>query len=262
MKEFIIIKKAIKFAGKKIFLNGSKKINLKGNYDYFTDSDLACEKYLINTIKKYFPNDDILSEETCNKTVLADRTWIIDPIDGTHNYANGMAECGMQVAFYDKGEIIFSVIYLPYWDKMYTCLKGEGVKLNGKPFKVDKSIEMSKAIIAVSSFTHDDLTRKIHFNLLSNMRDKILDIRILGCGCLEFVYCLTKSYGAYIVIRRSIAKWDLLPGTLLCEQSGLTVINKKYKGFEYNIVACNKDIAKVVEKSAKESISSVANAGK
>lgn len=254
MKEFDIIKKAIKKVAKNIFFKGSKKINLKGSYDFFTDNDLASEQYFIKIIKKYFPKDHILGEETCNDTKLENRTWIIDPIDGTHNYANGLKECGIQVAFYDNGETKFSIIYLPYYDELYTCIKGQGVYLNNKRIETYHDIEISSSMIALSTLTHDDKVKNITLDCFSKLNDGVLDIRIVGCGCWEFTSMIQKCFGAYVLIRKDIKKWDLLPGILMCEENNLVISNKIYKGFEYCIVANNDKIFNYVEKNVRESI--------
>ena len=255
MKEFNIMKKAIKFAGKKIFLKGSKNINFKADFDYFTDNDLQCEKYFISVIKKHFPNDNILSEETRKDEKLEDRTWVIDPIDGTHNYANGFKECGIQLAFFDEGETKFSMIYLPYYDELYTCVKGEGVLLNGKKIVTEKDIELRQALIDIPSLPHDDNLKEIILFFMSELNKDILNIRMMGCSCWGFANILRKGFGAYIVVKHKISKWDLMPGMLMCQENNLPTVNKKLKGVEYFIVANNDKILKFAEKKVKESIS-------
>lgn len=254
MKEFEIIKKAIKNAGKKIFLKGSKEINLKGEYDYFTNTDLNCEKYLISKIKKYFPEDEILSEETCNTTKLQNRVWIIDPVDGTHNYANGLKECGIQIAFFDKNEVKFSVIYLPYYNELYSCVKGDGVRLNGREIKIMRDIPLGRSLIEMCTLTHEEKVKKISLNCLNEIHKKILEVRIVGCGCCEFINMINKNFGAYVLIRQEICKWDLLPGLFMCQESNLSTSNKIYKGFEYCIVANNKTILNYIERKVRKCI--------
>lgn len=254
MKEFNIMKKAIKFAGKKIFLKGSKNINFKADFDYFTDNDLQCEKYFISVIKKHFPNDNILSEETRKDEKLEDRTWVIDPIDGTHNYANGFKECGIQLAFFNEGETKFSMIYLPYYDELYTCVKGEGVLLNGKKIVTEKDIELRQALITFSSIPHKSNIKDMSLFSMSEINEKVLNIRIAGSGCWEFACILRKRFGGFIVINSKINKWDLMPGMLMCQENDLPFVNKKLKGVEYFIVANNDKILKFTEKKVKESI--------
>lgn len=254
MKEVNLIKKAVKKIAKKAFLKGSKNINFKGKYDYYTDNDLACEKFLISFINKHFPQDNILSEETHKDTKLSGRTWIIDPIDGTHNYANGISECGIQVALALNGEVQFSIIYLPYFNQFYTCIKGKGVWLNRKRINTRKNLDLSQSLFAISTLTHDEKIKGTTLDCFSKINDKMLEARIVGCGCWEFVSMLHERFGAYILIRKNICKWDLLPGLIMCEENGLITSNKIYKGIEYLIVANNDEIFRYVEKIVRSSI--------
>lgn len=254
MKELNLMKKAVKKAAKKIFLKGSKRINYKGQFDYFTDNDLACEKFFISYIKKYFPDDSIIGEETCKDEKFQKRTWIIDPIDGTHNYANGLKTCGIQVAFCENEEVKFAIIYLPYFKELYTCVKGNGVLLNGKKLETAKNMSLNQSLIEFSTLQHDERIKKITVEAMSKINEKVLDMRVVGCGSWEFASMLQRKFGAYVLIRKKICKWDLIPGVLMCKENGLKVLNEVYDGVEFLVVANNDEIFQYVVKIVKESI--------
>ncbi len=254
MKELKLTKKIVKKAAKKIFLKGNKKLNFKSEYDYYTDNDLACEKFFVSYLKKYFPSDNIIGEETCQEGKLKGRTWVIDPIDGTHNYANGIEACGIQIAFCENEEVKFSIIYLPYFKELYTCIKGEGVLLNGKKLYTDKDMVLGQSLIEFSTLQHDEKIKNIILDAMSKINQKVLDMRVVGCGTWEFVSMLKRKLGAYVLIRKKICIWDLLPGVTMCEENGLKISNKVYHGVEYLIVANNDEIFRYVEKIVRSSI--------
>ena len=106
--------------------NSVIKTDFKGEQDIVTSSDLYIEKQLISSIKKVFPDDNFHTEEYNNSSLLKDRTWIIDPIDGTSNYACGLGLFVIQIALYDKNDIVLSYVYAPILNKTYYAIKNEG----------------------------------------------------------------------------------------------------------------------------------------
>lgn len=257
MKEYKIIKRAMKIAAKRYFKRGSRHINYKSEFDYFTDNDMACEKYLISIIKKYFPGDNILSEETSNKTELKNRTWVIDPIDGTHNYANGYDMCGIQVAFYDEGETKLGLIYLPFKKEFYYAIKGKGTFLNNKKIETKKNIKLKESLVIASSLHHDPVIKDIRLNCLNNIFQNILNVRMLGSACQEFADVLLGRAGGFFSVDKKLTQWDFMPASIMCRENGLPYIDKWYKGFEYFITANNEEIASFIEKAIIKSIDEV-----
>ena len=106
-----------------VYMN-SKSINsyniaIKPNHTLVTSADLEIENYLIEKIKEKYPNDNFLTEENNPEGTLSDRTWIIDPIDGTSHFVKNTGFWGTQVAFYDKDKVKFAIIYLPVTNEVY-----------------------------------------------------------------------------------------------------------------------------------------------
>lgn len=257
MKEYKIMKRAMKIAAKKYFKRGSRHINYKGEFDYFTDNDMACEKYLISVIKKHFPNDNILSEETSSNTKLEGRTWVIDPIDGTHNYVNGYDMCGIQVAFCEGGEAKLGLIYLPYRKQFFVGIRGKGVTFNGKEIKTKKNKKLCESILTISSLRHEQPIKQIRLEIFNLINTKALDIRLLGCACGELVDVLLGKSGGYFTVKSKLTMWDYIPGGLMCEENGLPVVYASHKKIEYFIAANNEEIAKFIEEVIIKSIDKV-----
>ena len=123
--------KAAKEAGKilKAHFGRTIQVKSKGERSLVTDVDLKAEKKIVNLIKKDYPLDNILSEETQYRAFDTDFKWIIDPLDGTHNYIRGMENFGTSIALAYKNQVILGVIYLPMSDELYFAEKGKGVFL-------------------------------------------------------------------------------------------------------------------------------------
>ena len=127
--------------------------------------------------------------------------------------------------------------------------------LNGKKIVTEKDIELKQALITFSSIPHKSNIKDMSLFSMSEINEKVLNIRIAGSGCWDFACILRKRFGGFIAINSKINKWDLMPGMLMCQENDLPFVNKKLKGIEYFIVANNDKILKFAEKKVKESIS-------
>ena len=148
-----------------IISEGKIKVNEKGSDDLVTNLDLEVENYIISNIKKEFPDFDIVSEEfNCSKT-LSQNCFTIDPIDGTINFANGMANWATEIACIKNGELVASIIYMPLLDEYYFAVKGEGAFLNEEKIKVKPSA------ISMSIYSVNGSHNKYMFDIYKKMSD-------------------------------------------------------------------------------------------
>ena len=193
----------------------------KASFDIVTSLDFNIEKYIIKRINETFPNDKILSEETMSDTVIRERTWTIDPIDGTFNMAAGMPLYGVQCSMFENGESVIAAIYLPILNEIYTAAKDGGAYLNGNKIHTHFT-SLDKSIVSFGDFPHsrpDDISdERIIMNELYN---HIARVRMFGAASIDFAYLASgKTQGTVIFTRN---KWDISPGILLCKEAGAIV---------------------------------------
>ncbi len=212
-------------------LKQTKDIKFKGPEDMVTSSDLYIESNLIKAIKEAFPTDTFLSEEFHSKAELINRTWIIDPIDGTSNYGVSLNLFVMQVALYDQNDIILSVIYYPSEHKFYYAIKGHGAYLNDQRYYVDSLFERQNDMLSMVGYTIRSTEKKYYTILLKHAIDKHFKLRMLGSIGLELMYVST---GVFTVFYSNIKNlWDLAPGVLLAKEAKAYLFNEK--GLEYQL---------------------------
>ena len=252
-KEFCLARKAIKYVGKHFLKNKVETITAKGDFDYYTDKDIKCENYIINKIKQKFSNDNFLTEESNSTNQLVNRTWIIDPIDGTHNYMNNIPIFCVQLAFFDKGECQFSIIYMPIQNDFYYAKKGEGAYLNGRLLKVNTNINFNKMIVNLDFAKSKDIMQ-INYNTMLDLRVKCLSFRNLGSYGCECAFLANGGFSIFINIGETINLWDCMPGILLCEEAGAISIKEEYKGYTYNVIALNDANCKMIVDIIKRNI--------
>ncbi len=204
-------------AGKFLLDNFGRRVRamVKGDRDLFSKIDLKAEEKIIRMITKNFPYDDILSEERVYKPVRSDFRWVIDPLDGTHNYIRSIAIFGTSIAVEYKGEVILGVIYMPVTEELYVGQKGHGAFCNGKRIHVSMK-SLIKATIIYDSTLH--VKKKDMIAGLNKLGDKIFNIRMFGSSVRSLSYIAEgKADGG---VEFNDKPWDYAAGLLLVEEAG------------------------------------------
>lgn len=198
-------------------------VRFKSARDLVTVADIESEKIIIETIKSRFPDHGFLAEESSphltDEKLLRGPLWIIDPVDGTTNFAHGHHHVGISIAFADKGTLLCGVVHAPFVNETFSAIKGGGAFLNGAAIKASNAEELGTALIATGfPPQRDDLAlimRRLH-DVLKNCRDvrrigaASLDISWVACGRLDGFY-------------ETISTWDIAAGTLIAREAGAKV---------------------------------------
>lgn len=204
-----------------------------GVNDIVTNLDVKIENFLIGKIKENYPNFDIVSEEGNSKQELTDDCFVIDPIDGTINFANGLPLWGIQVACRENGKTIASVIDLPKLNEFYYADEN-GAFLNGEKISV-RQVPIRNAL-----FTVDGGGSNIE--AITKMTKYTTNYRHFYAMCVAISFLASgKIHG---VVFRADRAWDYLPGMYIAQQAGAVVIDKK----GCHIGAMNEEFALLLEK--------------
>lgn len=210
--------KAAKEAGKILLDNYGKidSITKKGKNNFVTNVDIKAEKKIISVIRSKYPNHGFLCEESgCSKNG-SDHVWVIDPLDGTHNYMQSIPMFGVSIALKHKGETVLGAIYLPLDKKLYVAEKGKGAFVNGSKIHVSKKRKLSDAFILFDSNIHKiwDIKTKV----LTAINQKIFSLRSLGCAVWNRSLIANGYADAHIGFNSH--EWDIAAGDLLIEEAG------------------------------------------
>jgi len=237
MKELAIT--AAKEAGK-ILLDGFgniKRVDAKGVRDLVSNVDIASEKKIIETIKTRYPDHNILCEESDGHVTNSDYKWIIDPLDGTHNYIYGLSTYGVSIALEHKGELVLGVIYVPYSNEMFWAERGKGAYLNNERLRVSDR-KLDEAMVVFDSTLHTDRTDRIKF--LDVLVDKAFGLRISGSAARNLTYVALGC--ADLVVEYGDRPWDFAAGGLLIEEAGgmlTTLDGNKWSPYIQGYLASN-----------------------
>lgn len=204
-----------------ILMNEQIALNVqsKGYQDIVTAKDKLMEDYLIREIKALCPTDLFIAEEGHHNELTNDRTWIIDPIDGTLNFTQKNPNYGVQLALFENQEGLLSIIYLPAIDEYYYAIRGEGAFLNHQPLKVDPQCTLENSIVTFGDFSKSNpKSRGFQLATMGHLYGKALKIRIQGSSSIDFAFVAGSKNHAHILFSNRI--WEIKPGLLLLEEAG------------------------------------------
>jgi len=203
----------------------------KGEINLVTNVDLACQERLIELINKEFPEDDVIAEEKANKFEGRNNRWIIDPLDGTTNYAHGYPFFCTSIAYEQKGTVTHGVVYNPVFDELFFVKKGAGAYLNGEKVKVSVVDGMRKALLS-TGFPYDLATNKRNnIDHFLKFLFKAQAIRRDGSAALNLSYVACGRFDGFWEL--SLNSWDVAAGCLMVTEAGGTVTN--LRGGEFSI---------------------------
>lgn len=194
-------------------------IDLKAKNDLVTQADQEAEKEIIQIIKEAFPNDDILAEESASQTQLTDRrTWIIDPIDGTINFAHGFPVYCVSIALWEKKQPKTALILEINQDEWYTAEKGKGAWLNDEKISVS-DISTSQQSLLATGFPYRDLGLLDHYlELFKIFMHETQGVRRPGSAAYDLALVATGRCDGFF--EYGLSPWDAAAGSLLIREAG------------------------------------------
>ena len=197
------------------------KVSYKGVIDLVTDVDHASEAYILGEIQSRFPTHRILSEEAGGLDGHDEHLWLIDPIDGTVNFAHGVPFFSVSIAYAHKGVVTHGAVYDPMRDEMFTGERGHGSHLNGRVLKVSDAEELLRSLM-VTGFPYDLWTTdRNNLEFFGKFARSSQGVRRLGSAALDLCYVAAGRIDGYWEL--SLNPWDLAAGGVIAEEAGARV---------------------------------------
>ena len=209
---------AAKAAGE-VLRNGfghRQSVEYKGKVDLVTEADQRAEWEIKEVLRDAFPDFGMLAEEGGELEGEGEYRWIVDPLDGTTNYAHGVSIFATSIALERNGEVVLGVVHDPIADEMYTAELGNGATLNSQAIRVSDVDEPIRALLATGfSSEREDIAAAL--DLLARFTGLTQGVRQLGSAALETCYVASgRLDGCY---RRGFSAWDVAAGTLIAEEA-------------------------------------------
>jgi len=195
-------------------------VTKKGDYNLVTEADLASEALIIDRIRSHHPRHMILAEES-GDTVVVDGDsrwkWIIDPLDGTTNFAHGYPCFCVTVALEHDGELVIGVTYDPTRNELFTAERGQGASLNFKPIRVSSTEKLSESLV-VTGFPYDFKERSDFARHLTEFLLGARGVRRDGSAAIDMAYIACGRYDGFW--EEGLNPWDVAAGVLMIEEAG------------------------------------------
>jgi myo-inositol-1(or 4)-monophosphatase len=213
------------------FFNGEFRVsNKEGINNLVTEADHASEKAIIDCIKKEHPGHFILSEETGEIKMDSEYKWIIDPIDGTVNFANGIPLCCVSIGLEKAGQVIMGAVYNPLMNEFFFAQKGFGASLNDKKISVsNKSAVIKSCLVTGFPYTYLDMPNG-PLQVFERFIRKGVPVRRLGSAAIDLCWVAAGRFDGFY--EHHLQAWDTAAGYLIVEEAGGKVTD--YKGEDYS----------------------------
>ena len=242
-KEIDIARKSAREAGKiltRLFGNVNHIVK-KGDIDLVTEADLQAERAILEMIHENFPRDNILSEEAGRQEEkISGRTWIVDPLDGTTNFAHGFPFFAISIALLIGKDIVLGVVYNPEMDEHFEAVKGRGAYLNGAPIQTSKTEQIKESLLA-TGFAYDihENSQKV-LKIFNKMITGAQGIRRPGSAAIDLCYVAAGRFDGFW--EEGLKPWDTAAGVVIVNEAGgkvTTIEGGTYSPYLKSIVAAN-----------------------
>ncbi|MEM8628480.1 MAG: inositol monophosphatase family protein [Chlamydiota bacterium] len=206
----------------------------EGRHNLVTDYDHLSEEMILSSLQKAFPHDRFLAEERGSfASATGEFEWVIDPLDGTVNFAHTVPVFAVSIGCRHEGELSLGVIYQPITQEIFTAQKGKGAFLNGKRLQVTKTGSLREAIVG-TGFPYNLAEDPLHcIEKFSRVLKQGIPIRRLGAASIDLAYVADGRFDAFFEV--VLQPWDLAAGALIVEEAGGKVTD--WQGAPLNIDA-------------------------
>jgi len=209
------------------------EINKKGAIDLVTDADTASEKAIIATIQAAFPEHVILAEESGLSDGSSVFRWIIDPLDGTTNFAHSLGLFAVSIACARGDDIICGVVFNPVSGELFSAVKDEGAQLNGQTIRVSDTLEVGESLL-VTGFPYNvgEILEQI-MTRLSRCLAASQGVRRLGSAALDLCYLACGRFEGFW--EQNLKPWDTAAGLLIAREAGARVTDFDNREFRIDM---------------------------
>lgn len=242
-------------------LKSNLKVHHKEAQGVASEADIGAEERILKAIKKRYPHHEFLAEESAYALFKGAKekyeylkekewVWVIDPLDGTNNFLNGLDYYAICISLVNFGKPVLGVVYRPRTGEIFTALEGKGARLrlsNASKFKRLQCLKSKKPLsecLLVTGFTTEKgevFDRE--FDLFKNMMGKSRGIRRMGSAALDLCYVASGIFDAFW--ERGLAPWDVSAAGIICLQAGIQITTyegEEFHPFQSTIVAAKKEI--------------------
>ena len=204
--------------------NSDRQITFKGRADIVTDVDVAAEGAILEILTGAFPDFGILAEESRPVAGSSPYRWVVDPLDGTRNYAQSIPHFCTIVALAKDDEIVAGVVYDPVREETFTAALGQGAFLNGDPISVTGTTELSRSLLSFD-LGYVDEKAGLAIDMLRSLWPGMYSVRLMGSAGLGLAYAAAGRVDLFF--HHSLSPWDVAAGLIIAREAGGRIVDRQ-----------------------------------
>ena len=204
--------------------NSDREITFKGRADIVTDIDFAAEKAVLEILTDAFPDFGILAEESQPVSGNSRFRWVVDPLDGTRNYAQSIPHFCTIVALAEGDDIVAGVIYDPVREETFSAAQGQGAFLNGTAISVSETTELSRSLLSCD-LGYVDEKAGLALDMIRSLWPGMYSLRLMGSAGLGVAYAAAGRVDLFF--HHSLSPWDIAAGLILAKEAGGRVVDRQ-----------------------------------
>jgi len=196
----------------------TKKTHTQSRTELVSEIDLLCERTLIHFLETAHPDYNIISEEAGDLGRESEFTWIIDPLDGTHNFLHGHPHCCVSIALRHKQDIVVAVVYDALRNELFTASKGRGAQLDGRRIRVSENSRLSDSLLCTGFPYRQGKETKLWLKTFAALMPRAQSVHRTGSSVLDLAYVASGRYDGFWEF--GLQDWDIAAGSLLVKEAG------------------------------------------
>ncbi len=194
------------------------EIGHKGKINLVTEADLKAEEFIAGYIRERFPDHSIVGEEGAKEQGSSDFLWLVDPLDGTTNFAHGFPIFAISVGLMRRDEVVLGAVYDPVHDELFIAERGAGALLNGRPIRVSPEEELERALLA-TGFPYDvHESEEDNLDFFAAFMHRAQAIRRAGSAAIDLCYVACGRFDGFWELK--LYPWDVAAGWVIVEEAG------------------------------------------
>ncbi|HEX7340357.1 MAG TPA: inositol monophosphatase family protein [Rhodanobacteraceae bacterium] len=226
----------------------------KQHLDFASEVDRMAEDTIVRELKRAYPRHAILAEES-GESGKGPLVWVIDPLDGTHNYLRGIPHFCVSIALLDHGEPVYGVVYDPLLNEIFTASKGDGAYLNDRRIRVNKRETLDGAMLCTGFPFRQRDNLDAQWAMTRQLLTQAEDIRRTGSAALDLAYVAAGRFDGYFEL--GLKPWDIAAGCLLVREAGGTYTDMAGRDGlpeSGHLIAGNHFLARAMTETARQTL--------
>ncbi len=205
----------------------SVKSKTQSREELVSEVDILSEEVLIDALKDAYPDHNFLSEESGDHKRDSEYCWILDPLDGTHNFLHGLPHCCVSIALAFQGEVVAAVVYDPFRNELFTARKGGGAQLDGRRIRVSERTRLKDSLLCTGFPYRSGANLKKWMKSFATLMPRSQSIHRTGSSVLDLAYVACGRYDGFWEF--GLQDWDIAAGALLVQEAGGLVTDENGK---------------------------------